>query len=146
VSANVPCADVAKSVVSEPAALPESEMSESVWVWAVGSRSSDNLESFPFTTSDAAALPTVATSRPADVPESVISDRVWLCVVGVLASLSLVSVVSISVASDMFALTEARVPAWMALAAKVPCADVAKSVESEDAAEPASVMSETVCV
>ena len=136
----------AKSVVSDAAAVPLSAMSERVWVCAVGSRSSDKRVSLPLTTSPAAALPTVATSRPAALPESVIWDSVWLCVVGGLASLRRESVVSIRVASEISALTDDNVPAWMALLASVPWAAVAKSVEAEAAAVPASVISDKTCV
>ena len=137
----MPCEAVAKSVVSAAAALPLSEISESVCVCAVGSRSSDKRESSPVTTSASEAFPTVATSRLAAVPESVISDKVWLCAVGVRELLSRGSVVSISVASEMSALTDAKVPAWIALSALVPCVALAKSEVSEAAAVPASVMS-----
>ena len=60
---------------------------------------------------------------------------------GVLASLNRGSVVSIRVASDILELTEANVPAGMALAARVPWADVANALTSDAAAVPALVMS-----
>ena len=66
--------------------------------------------------------------------------------VGVLESLKRGSVVSIRVASDILELTEANVPAGMALAARVPWAAVAKSVEADAAAVPASVISANSCV
>ena len=72
----MPCAAVAKSVVSAAAAVPLSVMSANVWGCGVGSRSSDNRVSSPLTTSPTRAFPTVGTSRAAADPASVMSDRV----------------------------------------------------------------------